>query len=147
MAINRNVTAIWNGKGSDGKGILKSANNFFNDTPYTFKNRFENEDGKLGTNPEELLAAAHAGCYAMALSFAITDAGFTPEELKVNATVTLDKVEAGFEISGIILKLEGKVAGMSEDLFNQLANAAKDGCPISKALSAVSITLETTFVS
>jgi osmotically inducible protein OsmC len=83
----------------------------------------------------------------MALSFAITDAGFTPEELKVNATVTLDKAEAGFEISGIILKLEGKVAGMSEDLFNQLANAAKDGCPISKALSAVSITLETTFVS
>jgi osmotically inducible protein OsmC len=147
MAIHRNVTAIWNGKGSDGKGILKSANNFFNDTPYTFKNRFENEDGKLGTNPEELLAAAHAGCYAMALSFAITDAGFTPEELKVNATVTLDKAEAGFEISGIILKLEGKVAGMSEDLFNQLANAAKDGCPISKALSAVSITLETTFVS
>lgn len=147
MAIKRNVSAVWNGTGSEGKGILKSSNNFFNDTPYSFKNRFENEDGKLGTNPEELLAAAHAGCYAMALSFALTDAGFTPEELKVNATVTLDKVEAGFEISGIILKLEGKVPGMSEDLFNQLANGAKAGCPISKALSAVSITLESTFVS
>jgi osmotically inducible protein OsmC len=147
MAISRNVTAVWSGTGLEGKGTLKSANNFFNETPYTFKNRFENEDGKLGTNPEELLAAAHAGCYAMALSFAITDAGFVADDLKVNATVTLDKVESGFEISGILLKLEGKVAGMSEDLFNQLANGAKAGCPISKALSAVSITLESTFVA
>ena len=147
MSIKRNVTAVWIGTGLEGKGTLKSANNFFNETPYSSKNRFQNEDGILGTNPEELIAAAHSGCFAMALSFAITEAGFTPDELKVTATVTLDKVESGYGITGITLQLQGKVTGMTEEKFKELAEGAKTGCPVSKALSAVPITLETTFVA
>ena len=147
MAIKRNATATWKGNGTEGKGTLKTSNKFFDETPYSAKNRFENEEGKLGTNPEELIAAAHSGCYAMALSFEITNAGFTPDELNVTASVTLDKVESGFEITGITLKLEGKVSGMSEELFTKLANNAKIGCPVSKALNAVPITLESTFIS
>ncbi|TKC00908.1 OsmC family protein [Pedobacter cryophilus] len=147
MSIKRNVTAVWTGTGLEGKGTLKSANNFFNETPYSSKNRFQNEDGILGTNPEELIAAAHSGCFAMALSFAITEAGFTPDELKVTATVTLDKVESGYGITGITLQLQGKVTGLSEEKFKELAEGAKTGCPVSKALSAIPITLETTFVS
>jgi osmotically inducible protein OsmC len=147
MGLKRNATALWVGSGTEGKGTLNTSNKFFNETPYSAKNRFENEDGKLGTNPEELIAAAHSGCYAMALSFAISNAGFTAEELKVNATVTLDKLEGGFEITGITLKLEGKVPEMSEELFKQLASDAKTGCPVSKALNAVPIELEISFVS
>lgn len=147
MATKRNATAVWNGTGLEGKGTLQTANKFFDNTPYSFKSRFENEDGKLGTNPEELIAAAHAGCFTMALSFAITQAGFTPDELKTRASVTLDEVPGGFDITGINLVLEGKVAGLTEAQFIELANGAKAGCPISKALSAVNITLETKFIS
>lgn len=147
MATKRNATAVWNGTGKEGKGSLSTSNKFFDDTPYSFKSRFENEDGKLGTNPEELIAAAHAGCYAMALSFAVTEAGFTPDELKVKASVVLDSVEGGFAITGITLHLDGKVSGMEEDKFMELAEGAKEGCPISKALSAVPITLEANFTS
>ena len=146
MATKRNATAVWNGTGLEGKGTLSTSNKFFNETPYSFKTRFENEDGVQGTNPEELIAAAHAGCFAMALSFAIAQAGFTADELKANASVTLDAVEGGFGITGIALKLEGKVPGMTEAQFIELANGAKAGCPISKALSATPITLETTFL-
>lgn len=147
MAIKRNATAVWNGTGLEGKGILQTANKFFDNTPYSTKNRFENEDGKLGTNPEELIAAAHAGCFTMALSFSITQAGFTPDELKTQASVILEKINDGFEITGINLVLEGKVAGLSESQFIELANGAKVGCPISKALSAVNITLEAKLIS
>lgn len=147
MSTKRNATAVWNGTGAEGKGTLNTTNIFFDDTPYSFKSRFENEDGKLGTNPEELIAAAHSGCYAMALSFAIAEAGFTADELKVKASVVLDSVEGGFAITGITLHLDGKVSGMEEDKFMELANGAKEGCPISKALSAVPITLEANFVS
>lgn len=145
--MKRNATAVWNGTGKEGKGSLNTTNKFFDNTPYSFKSRFENEDGKVGTNPEELIAAAHAGCYAMALSFAVTEAGFTPDELKVEASVVLDSVESGFAISGITLHLDGKVSGMEEDKFMELAKGAKEGCPISKALSAVPITLEANFTS
>ena len=147
MASKRHATAVWNGTGLEGKGTLSTPNHFFSDTPYSFKTRFENEDGKMGTNPEELIAAAHAACFAMALSFAIAEAGFAADELKAKASVTLDAVEGGFGITGIVLKLEGKVAGMTEAQFIELANGAKAGCPISKALSAVPITLETTFIA
>ncbi|WP_262895377.1 OsmC family protein [Penaeicola halotolerans] len=145
MAIKRNATAVWKGTGSTGKGVLNTSNKFFDQTPYSFKSRFENEDGKQGTNPEELIAAAHAGCFAMALSFAIAEAGHEAEELKVDAAVTLDKADGGFAITGITLKLAGIVPGMSEKQFNELANGAKEGCPISKALKAVPIKLEITF--
>ncbi len=147
MGTKRNATAVWHGTGKEGKGTLHTDNKFLHSTPYSFTTRFENVDGMQGTNPEELLAASHAGCFAMALSFAIAGAGFTADELKVNATVSLDPVEGGFGISGIALKLDGKVTGMDEAKFVELANAAKAGCPISKALSAVPISLETTFIA
>ena len=147
MATKRNATAVWIGNGLTGKGVLATSNRFFDNTPYSFAQRFENVDGKQGTNPEELIAAAHAGCFAMALSFAVADAGFTADQLTANATVTLDAVEGGFGITGIALKLEGKVSGMTESQFVELANAAKAGCPISKALSGTNITLDITFVS
>lgn len=147
MAIKRSASALWNGTGLEGKGVLNSSNKFFDNTPYSTKSRFENEDGTLGTNPEELLAAAHAGCFTMALSFAIANAGFTADELKTDAVVTIDKEGAHFSVTGIELKLEGKVTGMEEAQFVELANGAKAGCPISKALSAVPITLTTIFTS
>lgn len=143
--MKRRVTAVWNGTGLEGKGTLSSANKFFDQTPYSFKTRFENEDGKAGTNPEELIAAAHAGCFNMQLSFMIVAAGFTADELTTEATVSLDPVEGGFAISGITLDLKGKVTGMDEAKFTELANAAKAGCPVSKALSATPITLNITF--
>lgn len=147
MATSRRATAVWHGTGLEGIGTLNTSNAFFNNTPYSFKTRFENEDGVQGTNPEELIAAAHAGCFAMALSFAIAEAGFAAEELKVDAKVTLDAVAGGFGITGIALALAGKVPGMGEAQFMELANGAKSGCPISKALSAVPISLTTTFAA
>ncbi len=126
----------------EGTGVLNGPSGVLNDTPYSFTSRFKNEDGKVGTNPEELIAAAHAGCYAMALSFAVADAGFTADYLDVKAEVSLDAVEGGFAISGIQLNLKGKVAGLEEEKFHELAKAAKEGCPVSKALSAVPIALE-----
>jgi osmotically inducible protein OsmC len=147
MAIVRKVNARWEGSGKEGKGHLNSANDFFDDTPYSFKSRFENEDGKLGTNPEELIAGAHAGCFAMALSVAFTQLDKVPEYLDVEAKVTLDKDDGGFSLSKIRLKLEGKVPGLTEEQFLEQAKQAKDGCPISKALSAVPIELDATFIN
>jgi len=147
MAIKRKVNAKWKGNAQEGKGHLNSANDFFNDTPYSFKTRFENEDGKLGTNPEELIAAAHSACYAMALSVAVSQSGKTPDYLDVDATVKLEKDDSAFSISQIVLNLEGKVEGMNEDEFMELAKNAKEGCPISKALNAVPIELNANMVS
>lgn len=147
MAIKRKVNANWKGSGMEGQGHLKSSNKFFDDTPYSFKSRFENEDGKLGTNPEELVAAAHSGCYAMALSVAISQAGHTPDEIDVDAEVVLDKEGEGFAIKNITLTVKGKVSGLTESEFMKLAEGAKEGCPISKALSAVPITLNASFES
>ncbi len=146
MSIKRKAVAVWNGTGLEGNGALNTPSKFFNNTPYSFKTRFQNENGELGTNPEELLAAAHAGCFAMALSFAIVQAGFVADELNVEANITMEPVESGFSITSIVLDLTGKVAGMSEDKFVELANGAKVGCPISKALSSVSISLNTKFI-
>ncbi len=145
--MKRRATAVWNGTGKDGKGSLSSPSKFFDDTPYSFKTRFENEDGKAGTNPEELIAAAHAGCFNMALSFQIAGEGFTADELETSATVELESKEGGFAITGITLDLKGKVSGMEQEQFQRLAEIAKENCPISKALSAVPITLQVHFSS
>ena len=145
MSIKKNATANWTGTGAEGIGTLSTTNKFFDKTPYSFKSRFQNEDGTLGTNPEELIAAAHAGCFTMALSFAIVQAGFVADNLNTKASVTLDEVEGGFEISSITLQLEGSVAGMDEATFIKLANGAKTGCPVSKALSSVPMSLEIKF--
>lgn len=147
MAIKRKVNAQWKGTGTEGEGQLISSNKFFDNTPYSFESRFENEDGKLGTNPEELIAAAHSGCYAMALSVAISQAGHTPENIDANAEVVLDKEGDGFAIKEIKLTVKGTVSGMSEVDFLKTAEEAKKGCPISKALSAVPISLEASFNS
>lgn len=111
------------------------------ETPYSFVTRFQNEDGRTSTNPEELIAAAHGGCFAMALSFALTGAGFVPDELKVDATVTIEKVIDHFEITGIHLELTAIVPGITEEKFLELAGTAKAGCPVSRALQSVAITL------
>jgi osmotically inducible protein OsmC len=137
----RKSTAVWQGNGLQGTGALTTQSGVFRDQPYSFKTRFQSEDGKAGTNPEELLGAAHAGCYAMALSFALTDAGHAPQELRVTAAVDLEKVEDGFAIKSIALELDARVPGMDAKKFQELAEKAKKGCPISKALSATPITL------
>jgi lipoyl-dependent peroxiredoxin len=143
--MKRKATAIWKGTGKDGSGTLSAPSGFFDKSPYSAKTRFENEDGKQGTNPEEMIAAAHAGCFNMALSFQIAGKDLKAEVLTTTATVTLEKEEGGFSITGIVLDLEGKVPGMDEAQFKELANAAKEGCPISKALKAVPISLNISF--
>ncbi|NLA25057.1 MAG: OsmC family protein [Bacteroidales bacterium] len=142
MAFTRKSTAVWSGTGKDGKGVLTSTSGVLKDTPYSFAARFVSEDGKLGTNPEELIAAAHSGCFAMALSFQLNGEGFTPDELKAKAAVTIDNIDGGFEITGIHLDLEAKIPGISEEKFQELALVAKENCPVSKALSAVKITMD-----
>ncbi|MBS2025942.1 MAG: OsmC family protein [Deltaproteobacteria bacterium] len=137
----RKSVAVWKGNGLQGTGALSMQSGVFKDQPYSFQTRFVSEDGKAGTNPEELLGAAHAGCYAMALSFALTDAGHVPTELKVTANVDLSKVEGGFGITHITLDLEAKVPGIDAAKFTALAEGAKKGCPISKALASTPISL------
>jgi osmotically inducible protein OsmC len=142
----RKSTAVWQGDGLHGKGALTMQSGVFVEQPYSFHTRFQSEDGKAGTNPEELIGAAHAGCYAMALSFALTDAGSPPTELRVSAAVDLQKVGDGFAITSIALDLEAKVPGIDAAKFQTLAEAAKKGCPISKALAATPMTLSAKLV-
>ncbi len=137
----RKSTAVWKGNGLQGEGGLTTQSGVFRDQPYSFKTRFQSEDGKAGTPPEELLRAAHAGCFAMALSFALTDAGHPPKELRVSAGVDLNKAGEGFAITSIALELEAQVPGLDEAKFKTIAEAAKKNCPVSKALSATPITL------
>jgi len=145
--LTRKSTAVWRGNGMQGSGTLDTQSGAFHDQPYSFKTRFGSEDGKAGTNPEELIAAAHAGCYAMALSFALSGAGHAPDELRVSATVSLDKDGAGFAIKSIALALEAKVPGVDAAQLQALAEDAKKNCPVSKALAAVPISLEAKLVS
>jgi len=144
--MKRKATAVWQGNGMEGKGNLTSTSGVLNNTPYSFTTRFKNEDGQAGTNPEELIAAAHGGCFAMALSFGLTDAGYVPAELKVVTTVNLEKPGDHFEITGIHLDLSADIPGISEEKFTELANGAKANCPVSRALKAVEITLSANLV-
>ncbi len=140
----RTANAHWTGGGQDGNGTLTTQSGVLTNQPYSFKLRFQNEDGKAGTNPEELIAAAHAGCFTMALSFALGNAGFTATSLDTEAQVTITPGEAGFSITAITLKLTAVVPGIAKDQFDQVAAGAKANCPVSKALSSVPITLEAT---
>lgn len=142
----RKSTAVWSGAGAAGRGTLTSTSGVLSETPYSFTTRFENEDGKAGTNPEELIAAAHAGCFSMALSIELEKAGFQAQELRTEAGVRLEKGDTGFAIQSIHLSLQGKVSEISEERFRELATAAKENCPVSKALGAVEITLEARLV-
>jgi osmotically inducible protein OsmC len=134
----RKANAVWRGTGRDGEGALSSGSGVLKDTPYSFKTRFEDQPG---TNPEELIAAAHAGCFTMALAFALQREGFTPEELSTEAAVSLDQDGPGFKISKSALTLRAKVPGLSEAKFQELAEAAEKTCPVSRVLNA-EITLD-----
>jgi len=136
--MKRTATAVWNGTGKDGKGNLTTQSTTLNKTQYSYKSRFE--DG-VGTNPEELIAAAHAGCFAMKLSFVLQEAGFTADSLDVNAVVTLENGS----ITSSALTLKAKIPGISADKFKAAAEDAKANCPVSKLLKA-DITLESSLV-
>jgi len=129
--MKRKVNATWKGDGADGDGVLTAQSGAFNNMPYSFKTRFKNDDGTLGTNPEELIAAAHAGCFNMKLSFVLNESDFHPQELNTDAVLTF---EDGKVIS-IELNLQAKVSGISEEKFQELAEEAKNNCPISGALN------------
>ncbi len=141
MALKRSSTAVWHGTGPKGSGTLTTLSGALKDQPYSANTRFASEDGKAGTNPEELIAAAHAGCFTMALSFQLTNAGHEPTELKTNAVVSIEKQDAGWTVTNIHLDVTGKVPGVSAEQFQTLADNAKKGCPISRALSATPITM------
>jgi osmotically inducible protein OsmC len=139
--MKRKSSALWKGSGSEGIGSLSSTSGVLNNTPYSFNTRFKSEDGKAGTNPEELIAAAHAGCFTMALSFMLDKAGFTATELKTEATVTIEMVVDHFEIKSVHLDLVGDVPGITAEKFIEIAGTAKANCPVSQALKAIEITL------
>jgi osmotically inducible protein OsmC len=134
----RKAMAVWNGTGRDGSGHLSSDSGVLARTPYSFRTRFENEKG---TNPEELIAAAHAGCFTMALAFGLQRAGFTPKELSTEAAVSLEPEGAGFRISRSALTLRASVPNLDQATFTRLAQEAEKNCPVSKALNA-EITLD-----
>lgn len=144
MALTRRSTAIWRGTGKEGSGTLDSTSGVLKKTPYNTQARFVSPDGMAGTNPEELIAAAHAGCFSMALAFQLSNAGHPPDELTTTAHVTIEQGAEGWTMTGIALVLTGKVPGISATQFQQLAEAAKAGCPVSRALKAVPITLSAT---
>ena len=134
----RKARAAWRGTGKEGDGDLTSDSGVLSETPYSFKTRFENQKG---TNPEELIAAAHAGCFTMALAFQLQAAGYTPTELSTEAAVTLEPEGQGFKISKSALTLVADVPGLDQETFDKLAMAAETGCPVSKVLNA-EITLD-----
>lgn len=131
--MQRKASAIWQGGLKNGKGTLSTASGILNETPYSFRMRFEDAPG---TNPEELVAAAHAGCFAMALSAQLENAGMVPERLEVTATVKLEKLDSGFAVTASHLDLTARIPGADPDKFKTAAENAKAGCPISKLLKA-----------
>jgi lipoyl-dependent peroxiredoxin len=137
-SITRTASAQWQGTGKEGKGTLSTQSGVLATTPYSFNTRF---GGDKGTNPEELIAAAHAGCFSMALAFALGAAGFTPTRIATSAAVTLEPEGAGFKISRSALALEASVPNISREQFQKIAEGAKAGCPVSKVLNA-EITLD-----
>jgi lipoyl-dependent peroxiredoxin len=140
--IRKSMTE-WLGDGPNGSGSLSTESGALRAQPYSFKTRFQSGGGssQARTNPEELLGAAHASCFAMTVAFILTEAGHAPKRLKVTAAVDIAKVGAGFAITSIALDLEAQVEGLSIEKFRALAEAAKTNCPISKALSATPISL------
>ncbi len=130
--MQRTGSAHWSGGLKDGKGTVSTQSGVLSQTPYSFSTRFENG---IGTNPEELIAAAHAGCFSMALSAHLGNAGMTPESIDTNATVTLDKTDAGFTITAVHLDVKVKIPGADRSKFDEAAQNAKKGCPVSRVLN------------
>ena len=142
MQIQRKATAVWNGGLRDGRGAISTQSGAIKDQPYGFSSRFE---GQPGTNPEELLGAAHAGCFTMAVSAALAEVGLTAERLETNAAVTLERNEGGFSIPAVALRLEARIPGVDDARFQEIAANAKTACPLSKVLRA-EITLDAKLV-
>ncbi|MBT8083596.1 MAG: OsmC family protein [Woeseia sp.] len=140
--MKRKASAHWEGDLKKGNGTITSDSGVLSDTQYSFGTRFEN--GK-GTNPEELIAAAHAGCFSMALSMILGNAGFTADSIDTQATVSLDQVEGGFAITKVHLDVKARVPNADAKAFATAANDAKEGCPVSKLLNA-DITLDATLL-
>jgi lipoyl-dependent peroxiredoxin len=131
--LKRKASAVWNGGLKDGKGHISTDSGVLRDTQYSFGTRFENG---AGTNPEELIAAAHAGCFSMALSGQLTNAGHTAESIQTTATVKMEKTDAGFTVTNVHLDVRARVPGIDPQGFETAANNAKAGCPISRLLKA-----------
>jgi lipoyl-dependent peroxiredoxin len=131
--MKRKGSAVWQGTLKEGKGRVSTESGAVNDMQYSFSTRFE--DG-VGTNPEELIGAAHAGCFSMALSGQLANAGMSPESIETTATVTLEKQEAGFTVTAVHLDVKARVPGAEQAAFDTAANNAKSGCPISRLLNA-----------
>lgn len=138
-SFTRSAESVWRGGGPDGRGSLTAESGALSGIPYAANMRFGDEKG---TNPEELLAAAHSGCFNMALAFDLGKGGRTPEELRTTAKVTVESVGNGFAITKIRLELKGKVPGMSDAEFKKAAEGAKAGCPVSKLFKGAEITLD-----
>jgi lipoyl-dependent peroxiredoxin len=136
--MKRKASAIWRGGLKDGKGTMSTESGVLAQTQYSFSSRFESG---VGTNPEELIAAAHAGCFSMALSAELGKAGVTPESIQTTATVTMERLDAGWTVTKVHLEVAAKVPGADPASFTAAANAAKAGCPISRLLNAT-ITME-----
>ncbi|HTO93890.1 MAG TPA: OsmC family protein [Bacteroidota bacterium] len=136
--MKRTASAQWTGDLKSGKGLMSTSSGVLRDTPYSFLTRFENAPG---TNPEELVAAAHAGCFTMAASAALGRAGFTPEKLSTSAALTLEQVDGNWTITAVHLNLTGKVPRVTREQFEQITADAKANCPVSRLLKA-NITLE-----
>ena len=131
--MKRKASAVWRGGLKDGKGTISSESGVLKETQYSFSTRFENG---IGTNPEELIAAAHAGCFSMAFSAELGKAGISPESIHTTATITMDKTDAGWTVTESHLDVAAKVPGVDPAKFTAAANAAKEGCPISRLLRA-----------
>jgi lipoyl-dependent peroxiredoxin len=129
----RKASAVWNGSLKEGKGTISTESKVLSNAQYSFSTRFENG---IGTNPEELIAAAHAGCFSMALSAQLGGAGITPESIETTAAVTLEKIEAGFTVTKVHLDVTAKIPGADAAAFEKAAQDAKAGCPISRLLKA-----------
>ncbi|MGY4491497.1 OsmC family protein [Pseudomonas putida] len=142
--MKKTASAVWQGGLKDGKGQISTESGALKSNPYGFNTRFE---GQPGTNPEELIGAAHAGCFSMALSMILGGANLTADRIDTIAEVTLDKVGEGFEITAVHLILKAKVPGATQEQFLELANKAKEGCPVSKVLKGAKISLDATLVS
>jgi osmotically inducible protein OsmC len=143
MSIVKKASAHWEGDLKSGIGSISTETGVLREAPYGFKARFE---GGKGTNPEELIGAAHAGCFSMALSMILGGENLTAESIDTSADVTLDQVDGGFAITAVHLTLKAKVPGATQEQFERLTQAAKEGCPVSKVLNA-KITLDATLVS
>jgi osmotically inducible protein OsmC len=131
--MQRKASAVWKGGLKDGKGAVSSTSGVLADTPYSFTTRFENTPG---TNPEELIAAAHAACFSMALSAQLGNANITPESIHTNATLSLDKLDSGWTITAVHLDVTARIPNGDSAAFQTAANNAKSGCPVSKVLKA-----------